>query len=125
MHRVFASPGAHEEGEEKAMIFYWLGKFLRWLLRMIQMPKPLDVARIHPNSRCPVCGASRGSLRAVEIAGGVEGKNLAMSLCQHTCSICGARWFEAAVVKIDPSLIQPALPRNENALRKLPFQPRS
>ena len=112
------------------MIFYWLGKFLRWSLRMIRMPKPLDVARIHPNTRCPVCGASRGSLRAVEIPGTVEGDKHAVILCQHTCSICGARWFEKPVVSVNPSLVQPGLPRNENekaedALRCLPFKPRS
>ena len=100
------------------MLLFWLAYLLRNLVRFFRKPLPRDIARIDPNLACPVCGARKGRLRCVVLAGpGPQSKdlpNLNMKvMCQHTCLRCGARSFEDPVAKVDPSHVLPAVPRDE------------
>jgi hypothetical protein len=94
------------------MIFHWLKQFLRTLARLIIPPTPLALARIEVNARCPVCAYRRGRLRTVEVDASKTDKPLNATLCQHTCLVCGARWFEPPIVKVDPGFVAPAIARN-------------
>lgn len=96
------------------MIWYWLKKlfvFVRWFLWPASAS---DVARIDPNAACPVCGERKGYLRAVHIPVRQNGQDVeTMVLCQHTCLVDGARWFESPVVKVDRAMVWPAIARTE------------
>jgi len=92
------------------LIFYWLTKLLRGFLWLFRAPTPRDVARIWPDSPCPVCGARHGRLRARDIWDSQKRERM---LCQHTCLECGARYFEAPVVAFKSGLVWGSLPRDE------------
>lgn len=87
------------------MIFVWLRRALAWWARMIFAPDARDVARIDANRRCPVCGATRGRLRAIQSGAEV--------LCQHTCLVCGGVCYEATVVRVTPLVVHPAVARDD------------
>lgn len=97
------------------MIWYQLARLVRFLVRLIMPLKPLDVAKIDRDAKCPMCGHTLGVLRAVEAdvreQGGSPRKK---PLCQHTCQICGYRWFENPVVKLEPASGRPAVARDEH-----------
>ncbi len=92
------------------MLLYWLIRFVRWLRWLLVMPTARDIARIDPNAPCPVCGTPIGRLRSVERKTG-EGKSV--TLCQHTCGACGARVFEAPILKVTPDMVHPAIARDD------------
>ena len=99
------------------MLFYWLISILRKFIRVWHIPKPEDLAKIDPNARCPVCGAHEGRLRCVwQAEPGPQSKDVPPKYkvqAQHSCRQCGARWFEAPVIKIDPTRVLPSVARNE------------
>ena len=94
------------------MIFHWLLQLFRWLARLVISPPPLALAKIDVNARCPVCGHQRGRLRAVEVNASQTDVPQNMTLCQHTCKDCGARWFERTIVKVNPGFVWPAVARD-------------
>lgn len=95
------------------MIWYWLRQLLSFARWLVVPPKPADVARVNPHSKCSVCGARRGTLRAIVGQLHAPGSKLPVSrlICQHTCAVCGARSYERAVVVVEPPTVQPALAR--------------
>lgn len=108
------------------MIFHWVKQLFRWLARLVIPPTPMALARIELNARCPVCAHRGGRLRAVELDASKTDKPLSVTLCQHTCLVCGARWFEKPIVKVDPGFVAPAIARDafeekEDAARR--FEP--
>jgi hypothetical protein len=100
------------------MIFYWAINLLRRMAWLFKLPGPQEIARIDRNSPCPICGARAGRLRCVwELGPGPKApKELPPNYkvqCQHTCNECGGRWFEAPVVKVDPTRVLPSVARDE------------
>lgn len=95
------------------MIFYWLRRAWVWYLKLWLKPPLSELARINENRKCPVCGARQGRLRCIkrEIVGS-NGHNSIEVLCEHRCSVCGARFYEKPVMKIDDSYVHPALARD-------------
>jgi hypothetical protein len=85
------------------MIWTWLAQFalfaLRALLPLSWLPEEPREPQIDRNAKCVVCGARDGALLAMRPAGEVTPGGLPTSsvLCQHTCNICGARWYEKPV----------------------------
>jgi len=84
----------------------------------LRIPKPEELARIDPNARCPVCGAREGRLRCVlKAKPGPTAKNPVIGgqiLCQHTCAVDGARWFDSPIAKaVDPSKVLPSVARTD------------
>lgn len=82
------------------MIWLALRWCLLWALKLVVVPEraaPDPV--IDPNSKCVVCGAREGKLRAVSVAPLVErdeqtGKDVVLKSqlkCEQTCQVCGAR----------------------------------
>jgi hypothetical protein len=69
--------------------------FCVWLLMPVAAKKT-PLPKRDENAPCPVCGGSRGMLRAIENKGAT--KEAPALLCQHSCEICGARWHETPVV---------------------------
>jgi hypothetical protein len=92
------------------MIFHWFMQALRFVGWLFVPPKPRDVARIDRCYPCPVCGARNGTIRCVERR---DATSRAITFAQHTCEVCGARWHEQPVVKVTPSIVFPAIARNE------------
>jgi len=98
------------------MIFVWIAKLLRALSRLILLPRVAETAKVDPNVPCPVCGARSGELRCVERdleVGAKNGVGRRATLCQHRCKRCGARFYEAPVARVNPRLVQPAIPRDD------------
>ena len=93
------------------MIWRWLMLSLRYIGWLILPLSPKDVARIDPNAKCPVCGAKRGKLRAMV----VQAKNApdGRVMCEHTCLVDGARWYESPVFQATPSTVRPSVARDE------------
>lgn len=105
------------------MIFWWIIKVLKRVIWFFKIPRPQDVARIDPQSPCPVCGNKCHSrIRCVwQQEDGplppakeprLQLKNTKV-LCQHVCGLCGARWFEQPVMKVDTTTVLPSVPRDE------------
>jgi len=113
------------------MIFYWLIEALRWLVRQLKPPKPGQLAQIDTRMKCPVCGVIQQhpircvvrtvspqqvntvTPRGITVAAPMQDRR---AFCQHTCSICGARWFQAPIAKIDAGKgeVLQSIPRDEN-----------
>ena len=92
------------------MIWYWIALSFQFIARLILPVRPRDIARIDPNSPCPICGARSGKLRAVELGNPELQRSFATS-CEHTCDMCGAQWYEDPVVKVGPDRIRPSIAR--------------
>ncbi len=100
------------------MLFYWLIVALKRFVWFLRLPKIEDLALVSPDARCPVCGAHEGRLRCVlKAKPGPVAKNPVIGgqiLCQHTCAVCGARWFDSPIAKaVDPSKVLPAVARTD------------
>lgn len=103
------------------MLFYWLILGLRKFVWLFKIPSPQDIARITPRSPCPVCGNSEGNrIRCVwQLQDGPPTKDPQLQmkntrvLAQRSCALCGARWFENPVVKVDPTRVLPSVARDE------------
>jgi hypothetical protein len=96
------------------MIFYWLALLGDFVVRLFAPVKPRDVARIDVNHPCPCCNFRKGKIRTVKLMRKVGGRaGLPEIFIEHTCQQCGARWFEATVVRVGPDLIMPGLPRTQ------------
>ena len=96
------------------MIWYWLKKFIMFARWLFWPASPRDVARIDPNAPCPICGARKGYLRTIHIPVRQNGADVeTVVMCQHTCLIDGARWFENPVVKVDRAMVWPAIARTK------------
>lgn len=97
------------------MIWYWLRRFFSLVRWLVVPPGPGDVARVDPDAKCANCGACRGSIRAIAAEVFAPGSKLAVSriICQHTCKVCGMRWYEKGIVRVGPPTAQPAVARNE------------
>lgn len=92
------------------MIWYYLRLAFTFIARLL-LPMPASAtARVRPDSPCPACGARANTVRCV-----LRGSDI---LVQHTCSTCGARWHENTVVKVDASLVLPAIPRTDLELKE-------
>jgi hypothetical protein len=91
------------------VLFYWIRGLLKKIAWLFKLPQELDVARVNPDLKCPVCGAEDGRLRCVEqlVTNGTA------ILCEHTCNVCAARFYEKPVAKVNPSLVAHAVPRNQ------------
>jgi hypothetical protein len=90
------------------MILYWFVLAWRFLLRLVRPVSARDVAQINQNAPCPVCGARRGKLRAVRQVVSTTTFSLSVA-CQHECQVCGARFYEAPVVKLDAARVMGAV----------------
>ena len=96
------------------MIFYWIQKLLARLRWLVIPVLPRDVAQIDPNAKCPGCGHSSGTIAcvhqvvsmSVDPTKPVEKVGVAV-FEQHTCGICGARWFERPVTTAKPTELLP------------------
>jgi len=87
------------------MIWHRLHLMFRAVMQFI-LPLPASAfARIDPNSPCPSCGAALGIIRCVERGGKI--------LVQHSCGVCGGRWHEEPIVKVNPSTVWPSVPRSD------------
>lgn len=97
------------------MIFYWLRKLAEKIAWLFKPAQARDVARIRTDSPCPVCGARSNILRCVRMAAasGTNGHQTPVIMCEHTCTVDGARWYEQPVAKIGVSNVFPAIARNE------------
>ena len=97
------------------MIFHWLMRLMRYMFWLLIPPRREDLARINPNLRCPVCGASRGRLRCVhkQTAAPPGQPGTVAVFCQHSCRECGARSFEKPIAAVGPSHVYPAIPRDD------------
>lgn len=99
------------------MIFYWLIRVVRGFVWLWKLPRPRDLAQIDPNAKCPVCGATAGTLRCIAVETNPRRpKDVPAQykiMCQHTCSVDGARWFEEPILKSTAATIYPAIPRND------------
>lgn len=101
------------------MIWFWLVEFIRKIVKLIRIPNAEEFAIVAPNAKCPVCGHNKGHLRCVLVAdpGPNPPKNLQVPgsiKCQHSCEICGARWFDKPIVsKVDSSMVLPCVARTE------------
>lgn len=85
------------------MIWYWMRKFAEYVAWLVKPVQARDVKRHDQNAACPVCGHKRGSLRCVTRAtpnGSNSGQQVVVTLDQHTCAVCGARWHEQPVVDV-------------------------
>jgi hypothetical protein len=47
-----------------------------------------------------------------------NGRPPSLILCQHTCSVCGARFYEKPVLKVTPQIVFPAIARTEQEKRE-------
>lgn len=83
------------------MVWRWLNFLLRGLSRLFSKPDPRDYARIDIDAACPVCGHRSGELKAHD----VFRESLRTIACLHTCKVCGARWWEDAVTKVNETVI--------------------
>ena len=92
------------------MLIYWLQLALLKLRWLVKYPTKLQIARMNPNMACPVCGARQGSIRCVQRQ---DASTKSIVLGQHTCAVCGARWYEKPVVAVQPTLVYPAVPRTD------------
>jgi hypothetical protein len=103
------------------MLFYWIILAIKKIVWFFRIPKPEDLARIDPNARCPSCGAREGKLRCVlKRKPGPTAKTAtnplisAQILCQHTCLVDGARWFDKPIASdVDPSKVLPSVARDD------------
>lgn len=99
------------------MIFYYLIVVLRKLVRLFRIPNPHELARADINARCPVCGWRKGWIRCVLKAKPMPTSREVLPegfiLCQHSCKVCGARWHDMPILKVDPSKVMPSVARNE------------
>jgi hypothetical protein len=108
------------------MVFVWLVSFIRKWVWLFRPPRPEDLARIDENARCPVCGAFEGKLRCVlKRKAGPSARDATdpviagQILCQHTCLVCGGRWFDKPIAaKIDPSNVLPSVARDDLEARE-------
>jgi hypothetical protein len=95
------------------MIFLWVAKIWVFFKVLFAIPKPMDVKRLNRDLKCPVCGGERGRLRCVTREQLVQGRPVTpMTLCEHTCLECGARFYERPVAEVNPSFVFQAVPRN-------------
>lgn len=92
------------------MIFYWLRKLIMTIRWLVIAPDEKQFVKINKNLKCPVCGHADGRLRCVEM---LRSNNQTSVLCQHTCNVCGARFYEIPVAKVDSSIVQHSIPRNK------------
>lgn len=92
------------------MIFFWLMKLIAKIKWLFVPPQARDVARIDPNAHCPGCNATSGTIRCVHRR--KKDQQLAV-LIEHTCSVCGARFFEDPVVGASPERLRPAMARTD------------
>lgn len=92
------------------MILYWLDKLGGWILWLFKKPTDLEVARIDRNLKCPACGACRGELRCVVVAGM---DNQPRVQVQHRCRECGGRFYAEPVGKVDLRFMSSAIPRTD------------
>lgn len=78
------------------MIWLWLYRLWRAITALLVLP-PAGLPRIDVNAVCPACGAKEGALRAIRPPH--EEQPIVMNVCmvQHTCKVCGARWFQKTV----------------------------
>ena len=100
------------------MIFVWLIAAIRKFVWLFRIPHPEQIAKINSARPCPVCGHPDSDLRCVVLskAGPKPETKLpaeTVVLCQHTCRLCGARYFEQPVAKVSPTTVLPSVPRNE------------
>lgn len=98
------------------MLFYWIITGIRWLVRFFTPLSAIDVARIDINAPCPCCGHRSGKLKCAlgplppGVAAGARDAGMSVPqavLCEHTCNVCGARWAEKPVAKVDSVKVQP------------------
>lgn len=97
------------------MIWRWITQFLRGIIWLLRPPAARDFVQIDNCQKCPVCGA-RGEhpIRAMETKKGNGTTIITTPLCQHTCAVCGARWFQLPIVKDFPAnTVARAIARNE------------
>ncbi len=97
------------------MIFYWFAKMMRDVVWLFRIPSPRDVAKIEPDSKCPVCGAESGTIQCVltlETIGNNESRDITSKpkeiVVKHECKVCGARWFEKPVIAVTPATVMPS-----------------
>jgi hypothetical protein len=100
------------------MILYWLIVVIKKIVWFFRIPKPEDLARVDENARCPNCGWRKGKLRCVlKAKPGPRSRDVlpeGVILCQHTCDICGASWFDKPIAKnVTPATVLPSVARTE------------
>ena len=107
------------------MLFYWLKLALRKIVWLFRAPTQQEIARVDLNLACPVCGGRSGSLRCVSRTdkptpedGGLN-PELFSILCQHTCNICGAVWYEKPILKqVNVRTVLPSVARTDLEARE-------
>jgi len=92
------------------MILFWLILAWRNLKWFLKLPAAREVAVVNPNDPCPACGHREGTIRCVH-----RGTQV---LVQHTCGMCGARYHELPIVKLETDRVWAAVPRTEIELKE-------
>lgn len=103
------------------MIFYYLILAIKKVKWFFWIPRPEDLALLDVDARCPGCGARKGRLRCVLMnkPGPVAENAIPQTRIQirHTCLICGCRWHEDPIAKVNHGLavgfVLPSVARDE------------
>lgn len=107
------------------MIWFYIVQAFHWLVRQITLPKPDQMAQVDVQAKCPVCGViAKHPVRCVARTvtprvDPIVQRGVAPSppptarhvFCQHTCSLCGARWLQAPIAKNADAM--QSIPRDE------------
>jgi hypothetical protein len=80
------------------MLVTWARLFWR-LLQLLVIEAPASPAPIDVNEQCPACGHHAGSVSCVH--------QNAQVMIEHTCRICGARWYVTPVMAATTDLVLP------------------
>lgn len=100
------------------MIFYWIIRAFAKFIWFFRIPKVESFAHANLNEQCPCCGFRDGRIRCVhKIKPGPRAPDRmpeTFVLRQHTCNLCGARWFHEPIAKkMTAELVYPCIPRND------------
>jgi C4-type Zn-finger protein len=105
------------------MIFVWIVQLVKAVRWFFHIPSDAERAIIDINAKCPVCGARKGKLRTViQQKQGPQAEGAPVNIgvfCQHSCGICGARWFDEPIKSnVNPGSVLASIARDDFEVRE-------